>query len=301
MLPYPILAYPKNQPLELWVNSSGNTGTQTLVSKKSTGNDFKVFLVPSGINQVINITLNGSTHAFGNLGTGFQHLAITIDSTNNFVQVYKNGSSVGSHTFSGSMGNLAESNSLWRLGVHDTGASLADYYNGLIDEFAVYDTILSPAMINNHYQASRDMQERHLYVYYPMDEGAGDVLSNVGGHFLTNGTVLNGGWSAFAANQEEEPHVFAPRTRQVSLNPSVTSVDQVDFTDRSTISVSGFVRYKDTDCYAPNVEILVNNQSYNPRILTDSTGKFVVDFDPGFTGTLKPVLKTILLPLAAGR
>lgn len=287
----PNFGLPKKSTLELWVNSSGNTGTQTLVSKKSTSNDFKLFLVPSGINQVINITLNGSTHAFGNLGTGFQHLAITIDSTNNFVQVYKNGSSVGSHTFSGSMGNLSESNSLWRLGVHDTGTTLADYYNGLIDEIAVYDTILSPAMINNHYQASRDMQERHLYVYYPMDEGAGDVLSNVGSHFLTNGTVLNGGWSAFAANQEEEPHVFAPRTRQVSLNPSVTSVDQVDFTDRSTISVSGFVRYKDTDCYAPNVEILVNNQSYNPRIFTDSTGKFVVDFDPGFTGTLKPVFE----------
>lgn len=287
----PNFALPQKSTLEVWVNNSGNTGTQTLVSKKSTGNDFRLYLVPSGINQVINITLNGSTHSFGNLGTGFQHLAITIDSTNNFVQVYKNGASIGSHTFSGSLGNLNESNTPWRLGVHDTGASLTDYFNGLIDEFAVYDTLLTPTLINSHYQASRDMQERNLYVYFPMDEGAGDVISNVGSHFLTNGTLFNAEWSSFAANQEEEPHVFAPRTRQVSLNPSVTSVDQVDFTDRSTISVSGFVRYKDTDCYAPNVEILVNNQSYNPRIFTDSTGKFVVDFDPGFTGTLKPVFE----------
>ncbi len=287
----PNFALPQKSTLELWVNNSGNTGTQTLASKKTTGNDFKVFLVPSGIHQVINISLNGSSHSFGNLGTGFQHLAITIDSTSNFVQVYKNGVSIGSHTFSGTLGNLAESNTPWRLGVHDTGASLTDYYNGLIDEFAVYDTILTPTLINNHYQESRDMQERNLYVYFPMDEGAGEVISNVGSHFLTNGTLINYEWSSFAANQEEEPHIFSPVTRQVTLNPSVTSVDQVDFTDRSTISVSGFVRYKETDCYAQNVEILVNNQSYNPRIFTDSTGKFVVDFDPGFTGTLKPVFE----------
>lgn len=287
----PNFPLPKKSTIELWVNNAGATGLQTIVSKKSTTNDFKVFLEPSGINQVLKISLNGSTHSFGNLGNGFQHLAITIDSTNNGVQVYKNGTSVGSHTFSGTLGNLAESNSVWRLGVHNNGTTLTDYYNGLIDEFAVYDTILTSAQILNHYEEPRDMQARHLYVYYPMNEGAGDIISNVGSNFLTNGTLYNYEWSSFAPNQIEEPHIFLPETRQVTLNPSVTSVDQVDFTDRSTIPVVGYIRYQNTDCFAPNVEILVNNQPYSPRIFTDSTGKFIIDFDPGFTGTLKPVFE----------
>jgi hypothetical protein len=37
-----------------------------------------------------------------------------------------------------------------------------------------------------------------------------------------------------------------------------------------------------------NVEILVNGASYNPQIFTDSTGRFVIDFDPGSTATLSP-------------
>ncbi|MBK6565254.1 MAG: hypothetical protein IPG18_08645 [Saprospiraceae bacterium] len=72
---------------------------------------FKVFLEPSGIDQILKITLNGATEAFGILGNGFQHLAITIDSTSNVVHVYKNGTMTGSHTFSGAMGNLAEGTS----------------------------------------------------------------------------------------------------------------------------------------------------------------------------------------------
>jgi hypothetical protein len=287
----PNFALPKRSTIELWVNNAGANGIQTILSKKAASNDFKVFLEPSGIDQILKISLNGSTHGFGVLGTGFQHLAITIDSTTNNVQVYKNSILLGSHTFGGTLGNLSDVNRPWRLGVHDNGTILTDYYNGLIDEFAVYETILTSGQINGHYRNIRNMQEQGLYIYYPMNEGAGNVISNVGSQLLTNGTLLNYSWSSFAANQKEEPHEFSPKTRQVTLNPSVTSVDQVDFADLSTIPVSGFVRYKDTDCYAPNVEILVNNQPYNPRIFTDSLGRFTVDFDPGFTAILKPVFE----------
>lgn len=287
----PDFPLPKKSTIEVWINNSGSTGIQTILSKKSQNNDLKLFLEPSGFNQTLKLTLNGSTQAFGILGNGFQHIAITIDSLSNAVQVFRNGVSAGTQTFPGNLGNLSDPSRPWRLGVYDTGSSLTDYYNGLIDEFAVYDTILSPAQINNHFSMTRDMQERGLYVYYPMDEGAGNIISNVGSYFLTNGTLTNHEWSSFAANQIEQPHIFGPKTRQVTLNPSVTSVDQVDFTDRSTVAVSGYVRYKDTDCFAPNVEILVNNQSFNPAVFTDSTGKFVIDFEPGFSGILKPVFE----------
>ena len=287
----PNFALPKRSTVELWVNNAGANGIQTILSKKAASNDFKVFLEPSGIDQILKVSLNGSTHGFGVLGTGYQHLAITIDSTTNNVQVYKNSISLGSHTFSGTLGNLAEGDSPWRLGVHDNGSILTDYYNGLIDEFAVYETILTSGQINSHFHYTRNIQEQGLYVYFPMNEGAGNRISNVGSQFLDFGTLTNCEWSSFAPNQVTEPHEFSPKTRQVTLNPSVTSVDQVDFIDNSTVPVSGFVRYKNTDCFANNVEILINNTRFNPPIFTDSTGRFVIDFDPGATARLTPKLE----------
>ncbi|HMS97553.1 MAG TPA: T9SS type A sorting domain-containing protein [Saprospiraceae bacterium] len=280
----PNFAIPKKSTLELWVNTSGAAGPQTILSKKSTGNELRIYLEPSGINQTLKVLLNGSSHSFGFLGNGYQHLAMTLDSASGTLHLFKNGVAIGSHSFGSLVGNLSEGNHLWNLGAHDGG----DYYNGLIDEFAVYDTILSPSQITNHYNNARDMQEADLFVYFPMDEGAGNRISNVGPLFMEFGSLTNAGWSSFSPNQEEEPHVFTPRTRQVTLNPSVTSVDQVDFTDQSTVAVSGYVRYKNTDCFAPNVEILVNGTSYNPKIYTDSTGKFSIDFDPGATARLEP-------------
>lgn len=284
----PNFELPKKSTIELWVNNAGSNAVQTILSKMSASNDFVVALEPSGIDQTIKITLNGSNHTFGLLGTGFNHLAITIDSMTNLVQVFKNGISVGSHTFPGSLGNLSDPNKPWRLGAHDTGATLADFYNGLIDEFAVYDTILTQNQISAHVDSTRNMLEKGLIVYFPLDEGAGSRISNVGSTLLDFGNAVNVSWSSFAANQVEQPHIFTPVTRQVTLNPSITSVDQVDFTDRSTVAVSGYVRYKNTDCFAPNVEILVNGTSFAPKIFTDSSGKFVIDFDPGATARLEP-------------
>jgi Concanavalin A-like lectin/glucanases superfamily/Secretion system C-terminal sorting domain len=287
----PNFGLPQKSTVELWVNSAGASGIQTILSKKSNTNDFKVFLEPSGIDQILKISLNGDTEAFGILGSGFQHLAITIDSTSNLVNVYKNGTIIGSHTFSGVMGTLGEGTSPWLLGSYENGSALTDYFNGLIDEFAVYDTLLSSVQINDHFQKIRKIQEKGLCVYFPMNEGAGNRITNVGSKFLDSGNLINCGWSSFAPNQKTEPHEFAPKTRQVTLNPSVTSVDQVDFVDNSTVPVSGYVRYKDTDCFANNVEILVNNTRFNPPIFTDSTGRFVIDFDPGATVRLTPKLE----------
>lgn len=287
----PNFAIPRKSTIEVVVNTAGATGIQTILSKKSDQNDFKVFLDPVGIDQELKIMLNGTTQSFGILGSGFQHLAITLDSVSNDVQVYKNGISLGTQNFSGTMGNLAEGSFPWRLGAYHDGNMLTDYFNGLIDEIAVYDTILSAIQINQHVQQTRDIQEKGLYVYFPMNEGAGNRISNTGSRLLDFGTLTNAEWSSFAANQVTEPHVFSPKTRQVTLNPSVTSVDQVDFIDNSTVPVSGYVRYKNTDCFAQNVEILVNNTRFNPPIFTDSTGRFVIDFDPGASARLTPKLE----------
>jgi hypothetical protein len=276
---------------ELWVNSAGPAGTQSLVSKKWTGNDFRLLLKQNGLQNEVWFYLDGQEQNFGTLGMGYQHLAFTIDSSGNnrTVNAYKNGIPFGApHTFTGITGNWSDPAQGWVLGARPSGANYTDYFGGLMDEFAVYDSTLSAAAILGHFQQSRNVQEKGLRVYFALDEGNGIRLNNSGSLLLSPGTDFGADWSPFAANQTNKPHAFTPVTRQVTLNPSVTSVDQVDFVDRSTIAVSGFVRYKNTDCFAKKVEILVNGASFSPKIFTDSTGKFVIDLDPGATATLTP-------------
>ncbi|MDO8365985.1 MAG: LamG domain-containing protein [Saprospiraceae bacterium] len=287
----PDFAMPPQATLETWVNSGGPDGEQCLLSKRWPSNDFRLLLKPNGTDNDVVFYLNGQEHNFGLLGMGYQHLAFTIDSSGNdrIVTAYKNGAPFGTtSTFSGVTGNWSDSTANWMIGARPSGASQTGYFGGLIDEIAVYDTTLAQNRILEHFQHSRSPQERGLRVYFAFDEGTGSRLYNAGSLLIPSGTKFGPDWITFSPNQVTSAHLFTPKTRQVTLNPSVTSVDQVDFTDRSTIGVSGFVRYQNTDCFAKSIEILVNGTSFDPPIFTDSTGRFVADFEPGFTATLTP-------------
>lgn len=285
----------KKATIEMWVNSAGVDGFQCLLAKKwGANNEFRIVLAPNGTQNEIRAVLNENVRTFGNLGSDYQHLAFTWDSTARTMKLYKNGVQLGAPaTWPLNVVNTGnwsdpDPSKTWVLGKRNDNTL---FYGGLIDEVAFYDTTLSVQTIQNHADTTRDIQERGLRVFFPLDEGSGNRLNNVGSLLLTGGTTLGTEWSPLATHQVIEPHVFTPSTRQVTLNPSVTSVDQVDFVDRSTITVTGYVRFKNTDCFAKKVEILINGQSFGPPVLTDSTGKFTIDFDPGTTAILTPVFE----------
>lgn len=278
--------------LETWVNSASPDGIQTILSKRwNLSNSFQLMLEPVGIDNHIIVKLNNQAHDFGVLGIGYHHLAFTIDSTGSSTKIraYKDGVDLGEVMLPAYTGTWLEPSEPWVLGARKSGTDYVDHFGGLIDEIALYDTILSSTKILEHASASRDPQAKGLRIYFALDEGTGNRLNNAGSNLLgERGMTFGTDWTIMAPNQSTTPHEFAPATRQVTLNPSVTSVDQVDFTDRSTIPVSGFVRYKDTDCFAKNVEILVNGESFSPPIFTDTTGKFIIDLEPGATVNLSP-------------
>ncbi|MEY3194856.1 MAG: hypothetical protein RIQ78_953, partial [Bacteroidota bacterium] len=279
--------------LELWMNSFGPDGQQCVLSKKWGSNEFRLYLTPNGSSNDLGCYFNGDTYIVGTLGVGYQHLAITIDSTGSSrnVEVYINGVSTGGHTFSGVSGNGSDTTQTWLVGARLNGSSRTDYFGGLVDEIALYDTLLTQSAIQEHYTTARDASEKGLRIYFPFNEGNGNRLNNNGSVLLNYGTKVGAEWTTFASRQETMPHIFSPVTRQATLNPSVTSVDLVDFIDRSTIPVSGYVRYMNTDCFAPQVEILINGASFSPKIYTDSTGRFVVDLNPGDNVVLSPLFE----------
>ena len=277
--------------IELWANSAGPDGRQTLLSKKWGTNDFRIELEQSINSNFLQMQVNGSTQSFSIVGQGYQHLAFNLTQTGSTLRAdgFVNGAAVGSRFFTlPGAGNWSDTTQNWVLGARLNGNTPTDHFGGLIDEVAVYDTLQSPTEILDHKNSGRDPQGKHLRIYFALDEGAGSRLNNSGSTLVESGEATGTEWSAFAAVQKTEPHVFSPGTRQVTLNPSVTSVDQVDFTDRSTLAVSGFVRYPNTNCFANKVEILVNGESYKPAVFTDSTGQFLIDLDPGASVILSP-------------
>jgi len=288
--------------IEVWANES-ETNNDGVLLQKAWGPGGSNFFVLQNYLGTIRVIVNGDIFDFGPLGIGYQHLALTIDRspTATAISVYKNGTLLGSHNFPATTGDWSEPGYLWNVGALSglygvPAGQFGFFFGGLIDEVAVYDTTLSQAKIQEHAQNERDPQEKGLRIYFPLDEGSGFKLSNAGSQLVDGFGQLptptgTPEWTTLAKFQQTTPHEFAPATRQVTLNPSVTSVDQVDFIDRSTVAVSGFIRYANTDCFANQFEVLVNGESYKPIVLTDSTGKFIIDLEPGVSVTLRPVYK----------
>ncbi|MEI6411450.1 MAG: LamG domain-containing protein, partial [Bacteroidota bacterium] len=240
------------------------------------------------------LEMGGTSHDFGTLGMGFHRLSFVIEQiaggSSATVTFYKDGTFVGANTFSGVAANFA-GGTAWTLGAKRTGGVLGNYFSGLIDDVAFYNTLISLPDIQTAANIGTDVKHINLQNYFPLNEGSDVDLVDYGLGLTGKGEIFGATWSTVAGLAKVEPHLFTPSTRLVTLNPSNTSTDQVDFIDQSTVPVSGYVRFDGTTCFQKQVEILVNGQHFLPAVYTDSTGYFVIDFEPGATAQLTPVYK----------
>lgn len=268
--------------IEMWFNCSNNPVEQTLLSKRFGSDELKISVSTSGNQRNLILSTNQGSMQSNNILSGYHHLAVTFNGSN--LTLFVDGISVTGGSLN--VTNIGDPNYKWILGASAGGAQ--NWFTGFIDEIAVYNNIQAGTQIQTHFQAGRTFPDQSLSVYFQLDEGSGNKVNNIGSLQLLPGDLYNTQWTSFAPMQQTSPHEFSPKTRQVTLNPSVTSVDRIDFIDKSTIPVSGYVRFNNTDCFQKDVEILVNGVSFNPPVYTDSIGKFVIDLDPGFSGVLSP-------------
>jgi len=277
--------------VEVTVKGFDFASSQSILTKQNGGTTYFDLHLNAG-NLVLQ--LGSSTHDFGTLGMGFHRLSFVIDqpagSSSAAVTYYKDGTLVGSHTFTGVPASIA-GGSPWTLGARRNGAVLENYFSGLIDDVAFYGDLVSLPNLQTAANIGTNVTYPKLVNYFPLNEGAGTKIKDYGTGLSGSGTIYGATYSTVAAIAKEEPHKFTPSTRLVTLNPSNTSTDQVDFSDQSTVPVSGYVRFDGTTCFQKGVEILVNGNHYSPPIFTDSTGYFSIDFEPGATAQLTPVFK----------
>jgi len=124
-------------------NSNGNYGTNVALNTNGTfdinvaRNNFNFWEVNAG--------------GYGSVSTGTRyHIALTVDDTNDLVKFYINGSQSGSSLTLTNQVGLGASGK--ELRVASAGA-IGGFWNGKIQGFAVYSTVLSAARIAAHYNA----------------------------------------------------------------------------------------------------------------------------------------------------
>ncbi len=263
------------------------SGNQAILSKADAGGNNQFVLCLNAGN--VDLILNGQSHTFGALEMGFHHLAVNLfqDGSSLEAVVYKNGNLLGSHAFTGVATDWT--GLPWKLGTKTDGMSgQVDFFTGLIDEVVFFDTLLTLPEIQEYSNVGTDINNLFLASIFNLNEGTNTKIGDTGPAFTGNGTIHGATWSTVTANIETLAHEFIPGSRLVTLNPSNTGVDKIDFTDQSTIPVSGYVRFEGTKCFQQRAEILVNGQSHVPQIFTDVEGKFVVDLEPGESVILMP-------------
>jgi hypothetical protein len=284
---------PDTSTVTLFVKPFVLTGEQTILSKQGAGGSAQMRVGLSGNTLLVGI---GSTEtAFGTLSAGYHHLAVTTLRSGGSVsaKVFVDGTQIGGEeTFAGVDADF-NNGSPWTLGGSRSSGGNTDerFFTGLVDELAVFEKNLDLADIQEYLGIGTDDASTALKHYFNLNESGLDSLPDMGTAMTGKGVLRGATWSTSVALVETAPHEFLPSAKLVTLTPSNTSTDQVDFIDLSTIPVSGYVRFDGTTCFAEGVEILVNGQHYSPPVFTDAKGKFVVDLEPGATVLLEPTYK----------
>lgn len=275
---------PDASTIELSFNAFDTQSEQVLFSKKNgSGDIFEVYLNGAAIF----LRVNGTVHNVGTITKGYRRLAITLDHQTSQLDagVYLDGVDLGVFTFSG-----LEKDWLGEEWILAKSAEVGNerYYTGLIDEIVFYKNISSIGDIQVHANTGVEVADTNLLSYFNLNEGQNSDLTNLGPAMTGTGNLINAGWSTNVANPEVVPHEFTPNSRRANINTSNTAIGNIDFTDISTVAISGIVRYENTFCFAQGIEILVNGKSHFPPIFTDVDGRFVADFEPGTNIRLTP-------------
>ncbi|MBI5215123.1 MAG: T9SS type A sorting domain-containing protein [Ignavibacteriae bacterium] len=262
--------------LEGWLKPMKMMGAQNILSKSAGTSGYSVAM--ENREAVFSIYIDGtqrtlSTQLDSNV---WRHVSLTYSSANGLV-LYKDGEIADSQSVSGS---ISAANASLRMGD----------FSGFLDEVRIWKVArtqyeIQQIMYSTTLNAS---METNLLAYYRFNEGNGDVISDetVNGN---SGTLFNADstiWSEDIPLDEKFEHTFMPETRNVTLGVNSPFVDDVDFTDIAQLSVTGFVKFEGTNCFADSVEILVDGMSAIPRVYTNSSGKFVAEFEPGSTHRL---------------
>jgi hypothetical protein len=146
--------------LEAWISPDTLIGTVRHIVAKS-GNDGAA---AAGMGYALDIldtqaqlrllSGDGTGDSFRSAGTiqtdVFTHVVATLDGATSIAAIYLNGTPAGSRVVTTEPGVTS---SPLAIGCRFQGTTPTDFFDGLVDEVAVYDKVLSPERVQAHYDA----------------------------------------------------------------------------------------------------------------------------------------------------
>ena len=146
-----------------------------LIRRNNGGGNLR-FVVEDTNDTALQVNINGLGYA----ANSWHHIAVTWDLPNDFMEVYVDGVSAGTDN-TNTNGNIGNIQTLYIGDNRDTNTGGGGWnnasLNGLIDEFKVYDTVITPSQVLNDYNATHPCQSLdHFNISY-VSGSAGSTCS----------------------------------------------------------------------------------------------------------------------------
>ncbi len=266
--------------IETWVYARSLTSQPIVALRNDGANSSGILSIENGKFQ---FKAKGSTVATDamQLDTAYwYHVAVKFNSNEAIFYINGELSSVVSGDFTIDTGSATAKATIGNFG--------SAFFYGRIDEVRIWNTERTQQQIQTYMNAPFTTDQDGMQAYWKLNEGGGFAVSDETPN-LYGGNILNADstiWTKRIPMDETFAHVFHPETRDVTLAPSSTVVERIDFTDISLLSVTGFVKYIGTNCFVDSAEVLVDGFPSAPQTFTQSDGKFTVEFEPGTTHKL---------------
>ncbi|MDI6449614.1 LamG-like jellyroll fold domain-containing protein [Anaerobaca lacustris] len=191
------------------------------------------------------------------------HLAVTYNRATGELRLYKNGEVF--HSFSGDSGT----NSYWTSGSAQIGNSLMSgdrHWNGLIDEFRVWNRARTEAEIREAMNVELLGDEQGLIAYWKFNEGEGTTAfdSSPNEH---HGTIVGATWTTAAAPVMPAGFAYAPvpanRATDVPLDAVLRWTSARDVVSHDVYFGTDFAEVEAADAGNPMGVLVSQRQSGN--------------------------------------
>jgi hypothetical protein len=235
-----------NVTVECWVFIPSTSEQGTFVNIGGPGEGYAIgvgnTLFDDSGNQLIYINDMIAWHTTGsNLGTGWHHVAFTID-PNGLTNVYLDGKSVLSFTET----PLTPLNATY-IGASNAGSRILS--NGKIDEVRIWSTARSEAEIKGNMFHELQGNETNLVAYYKMNDGSGSTLSDQTSN-SNDGTITGATWQHSGA--------FSGPRQQLDfdgINDFVEIDAGLSFSSAAAVTIEGWIYPRSFNPASPDANI----------------------------------------------
>jgi len=145
--------------VSLWINPSSTENQQAFIGKHTSGGHNIVLFGHYAPDQITGYStyIRGERHREGVMTTGWQHFVCVsqkISSSETKATVYKDGAMLWQHNLYDTVGNAL--GKPWTIGQDWDPSGRTDYFNGMIDEVRIYNSISGSAWISTEYNNQND-------------------------------------------------------------------------------------------------------------------------------------------------